>query len=150
MKKQNYIFTGLSTLIIFGTFTCLQAQTEIGFEIDPERTAVVITDPQNDFLSEKGVTWGLVGNSVKENQTVEHIEALFVAAKENGYDVFVSPHYYFPTDKGWQFGGTVETMMHDINMFGREGALDLNTPINLRTDARTKMKAMRKRPARSR
>jgi len=32
----------------------MQAQTEIGFEIDPERTAVVITDPQNDFLSPDG------------------------------------------------------------------------------------------------
>ncbi len=89
-------------------------------------TAIVITDPQNDFLSEKGVTWGLVGDSVKEHHTVEHIEALFKAAKANGFDVFISPHYYFPTDKGWQFGGTVETMMHEINMFGREGALNLN------------------------
>lgn len=25
-----------------------------GFKLDPERTAVVITDPQNDFLSPKG------------------------------------------------------------------------------------------------
>ena len=25
----------------------------------PGDTALVITDPQNDFLSEKGVTWGL-------------------------------------------------------------------------------------------
>ncbi|MCH7625341.1 MAG: isochorismatase family protein, partial [Chloroflexi bacterium] len=56
-------------------------------------TAIVITDPQNDFLSEKGVTWGLVGDSVKEHHTVEHIEALFKAAKANGYDVFISPHY---------------------------------------------------------
>ena len=89
-------------------------------------TAIVITDPQNDFLSEKGVTWGLVGDSVKEHHTVEHIEALFKAAKANGYDVFVSPHYYYPTDRDWQFGGTVETMMHEIDMFGRKGALNLS------------------------
>ena len=37
--------------------------------------------------------------------------------------MFVSPHYYFPTDDGWKFGGAVETMMHAIDMFGREGAL---------------------------
>ena len=36
-------------------------------------TALVITDPQNDFLSPSGVTWGLVGESVLENGTVEHI-----------------------------------------------------------------------------
>ena len=37
-------------------------------------TALVITDPQNDFLSPDGVTWELVGGSVEENKTVEHIE----------------------------------------------------------------------------
>jgi nicotinamidase-related amidase len=86
-------------------------------------TAIVITDPQNDFLSEQGVTWGLVGASVKANGTVAHIEQLFKAAKDKGYDIFISPHYYYPTDKGWKFGGTVEMMMHDINMFDRKGAL---------------------------
>ena len=95
-------------------------------DVKANDTAIVITDPQNDFLSEKGVTWGLVGDSVKEQHTVEHIEALFKAAKANGYDVFISPHYYYPTDRDRHFGGTVETMMHEINMFSREGALNLN------------------------
>jgi nicotinamidase-related amidase len=95
-------------------------------DIETKTTAIVIVDPQNDFLSEKGVTWGLVGESVTENKTVEHIEQLFKAAKANDYDVFVSPHYYFPTDDGWQFGGTVENMMHEIHMFERKGSLTLD------------------------
>ena len=86
-------------------------------------TAIVVTDPQNDFLSPQGVTWGLVGESVEANRTVVHIEQLFKAAKERGYDVFISPHYYYPTDKGWRFGGTVEKMMHEIGMFDRQGQL---------------------------
>ena len=88
-------------------------------------TAVLLTDVQNDFLSEKGVTWELVGDSVKENKTVENIERLFKAAKANGFEVFISPHYYYPTDYGWKFGGTIENVMHDIKMFDRSGALDL-------------------------
>jgi nicotinamidase-related amidase len=88
-------------------------------------TAVVITDPQNDFLSPDGVTWELVGASVTENKTVGHIEELLEAAKESEIDVYVSPHYYYPTDDGWRFGGTVEKMMHDIGMFGRSGPLSL-------------------------
>lgn len=88
-------------------------------------TALVITDPQNDFLSPEGVTWGLVGESVTENNTVTNIQRLLQAAKTAGIPVFVSPHYYYPTDHGWQFGGTVEAMMHDINMFDRSGQLDL-------------------------
>ena len=93
---------------------------------DTQDTAIVIVDPQNDFLSPEGVTWGLVGGSVEANGTVDHIEALFRAAKERGYDVFISPHYYYPTDHDWQFGGTVETMMHEINMFDRKGALTVD------------------------
>ena len=93
--------------------------------INNKDTAVLLTDVQNDFLSEQGVTWELVGNSVKENKTVENIERLFKAAKANGFEVFISPHYYYPTDYGWKFGGTIENVMHDIKMFDRSGALDL-------------------------
>jgi len=60
---------------------------------------------------------------VEENGTVGHIEDLFRAANQKSYKVFISPHYYYPTDKGWQFGGTVENMMHEIGMFDRKGAL---------------------------
>lgn len=88
-------------------------------------TALVLTDPQNDFLSPDGVTWGLVGESVTRNRTVEHIEELLRTAKDGGIDVFVSPHYYYPTDRGWQFGGTMETVMHEIDMFARPGPLNL-------------------------
>jgi len=89
-------------------------------------TALVVTDPQNDFLSPDGATWELVGKSVEANNTVANIETLLGAAKAGGYTVFVSPHYYYPTDRNWEFGGTVETMMHDIDMFARAGALTVN------------------------
>ena len=46
-------------------------------------------------------------------------------AKRNGLEVFISPHYYFPTDRLWKFGGTLENIMHQINMFDRSGALNL-------------------------
>ena len=62
-------------------------------EINAKDTAIAITDPQNDFLSEKGVTWELVGDSVKENGTAEHLEALMDTGKTCGYDLFISPHY---------------------------------------------------------
>ncbi len=96
------------------------------FDITTDDTALVITDPQIDFLSPEGVTWEMVGESVTENNTVENIEALFKAAKQAGLNVFVSPHYYYPTDHGWKFEGTLEKVMHDINMFDRKGALSLD------------------------
>ncbi len=94
-------------------------------EINKKDTAVLLTDVQNDFLSEEGVTWELVGDSVKENKTVENIERLFKASKANGFEVFISPHYYYTTDHGWKFVGTLESVMHEINMFDRSGALSL-------------------------
>ncbi|MBN4076600.1 isochorismatase family protein, partial [Gemmatimonas aurantiaca] len=96
-----------------------------GMEIDPLRTALVITDPQNDFLSPEGVTWGVVGASVTENNTVANIDRLFAAAKANDIPVFISPHYYYPTDRDWSFGGALEKMMHAIGMFERKSALSL-------------------------
>ncbi len=96
-----------------------------GMKIDRDRTALVVIDPQNDFLSPEGATWGLVGESVTENNTVEHIESLFKAAKKSGIPVFISPHYYYPTDHGWQFEGALEKVMHEINMFDRKGPLNL-------------------------
>lgn len=94
-------------------------------QFESSTTALVLTDPQNDFLSPEGVTWELVGKSVQENQTVEHLEQLLAAAKSGGYGVFVSPHYYFPHDHRWEFGGTLEKKMHEIGMFDRPGPLDL-------------------------
>jgi nicotinamidase-related amidase len=89
-------------------------------------TALVITDPQIDFLSPDGVTWGVVGESVTENNTVENIATLFRTAKKLGIPVFVSPHYYYPTDHGWKFEGALEAMMHAIGMFDRTGPLSVD------------------------
>ncbi len=87
--------------------------------------ALVVTDPQIDFLSPDGVTWGVVGESVTEHGVVENIGKLFRAAKGKGLTVAVSPHYYYPTDHGWKFEGALEKLMHAIGMFDRKGPTDL-------------------------
>ncbi len=94
-------------------------------KLDLSRTAVVIIDPQVDFLSPKGVTWGVVGESVTEHNTVENIENLFKIAKAKNITTAISPHYYYPTDHGWKFEGGLEKLMHKIGMFDRKGPLDL-------------------------
>ncbi|NIO33153.1 MAG: isochorismatase family protein [Gemmatimonadetes bacterium] len=94
-----------------------------GFDVERGRTAVVITDPQKDFLSEDGVVWGVVGSSVEANDTVENLRKLMTAAHEAKIPVFISPHYYYPHDHQWDFGGALEKMMHAVGMFDRQGAL---------------------------
>ena len=91
-------------------------------KLNLERVALVVTDPQIDFLSTEGVAWGVVGESVMHHKTVENLERLFAAAKQRGITVAISPHYYYPTDKGWQFEGGLEKLMSKIGMFGRSSA----------------------------
>ena len=94
--------------------------------LDLSRAALVVTDPQIDFLHPEGVTWGVVGASVTRNGTVANIESLFKAAKQRDITVAISPHYYYPTDHGWKFEGALEKLMHKIGMFDRKGPLILD------------------------
>ena len=96
-----------------------------GLVFNRNDTAVVVIDPQNEVLSEKGLAWGLVGDSVKENKTIENMERIFKAAKKNGFEVFISPHYFYPTDRGWKFNGPLETDELKNKMFARTGSLNL-------------------------
>jgi len=113
----------LTLVLVVSSVTNMLAQLpDPGFTVD-ENTAIVITDPQNDFLSPDGVTWGVVGESVTANNTVDNIEALFKIAKEKNITVFVSPHYYYKHDHSWQIEGALEVLMHKIGMFDRKDAL---------------------------
>ena len=61
-KSTNLVIAFLSVILMMVSFVQM-AQADLpkpGMVIDPENTALVITDPQNDFLSPKGVAWGVV------------------------------------------------------------------------------------------
>src|SRR5882757_1342687 len=94
--------------------------------IHREDTAIVFIDPQNEVLSEKGSAWPLVRESLQENNTIENMERIFKAAKAHGFEVFISPHYFYPTDKGWKFNGALETDESSSGMFARKGVLNLD------------------------
>lgn len=90
------------------------------------RVALVVMDPQNDFLAETGVAWGVVGESVREQNTIENLERVFRAAKAADLPTFVSPHYYYRHDHAWRFEGALEKVMHTIHMFDRAGPLNFD------------------------
>jgi nicotinamidase-related amidase len=94
--------------------------------IDKNDTAVVLIDPQNEVLDASGLAWPLVCESLQENHTIENMERIFKAAKSHGFEVFISPHYFYPTDKGWQFNGPLETDEATSGMFARKGILNLD------------------------
>jgi nicotinamidase-related amidase len=94
--------------------------------IENKDTAVVFIDPQNEVLGERGLAWPLVRESLRENNTIENMERIFKAAKAHGFEVFISPHYFYPTDKGWKFNGPLETDEATSGYFARKGVLDLD------------------------
>jgi nicotinamidase-related amidase len=95
--------------------------------VERPRTALVVTDLQNDFLSPGGPGWAILRESLAANRTVENIEALLRAARDGGYPVFVSPHYYYPSDRRWAApGGALEALMGQLGVFARKGPLSLD------------------------
>ena len=81
---------------------------------DPEKAAL----PPSDMVLDL--------KSVEEHGTVANLGNLFRAAKAADLVVAVSPHYYYPTDKGWMFEGGLEKLMHKIGMFNRKGTHTLD------------------------
>ncbi|MHA7831650.1 MAG: isochorismatase family protein [Flagellimonas sp.] len=122
---KSILFNSTILMVLLTTCSpCLYAQIpDPGFTVD-NSTAIVITDPQNDFLSPDGVTWGVIGESVIKNKTVENLETLFKLAEAKGIKVFISPHYYYEHDHKWKFEGALEKLMHDIGMFDRGDQLN--------------------------
>jgi hypothetical protein len=82
-----------------------QVLPDTGFVFNRPGAALVVIDPQNDFLSPDGAGWPVFGQSVTENNTVANLARLFEAAESSAMTVAVSPHYEYPADGKWRFGG---------------------------------------------
>lgn len=90
--------------------------------IDPNDTAVVITDPQVDFLKPESVVWDKVGETVEENAVVEKLIDIRDAAKRGGIPVFYSPHYYENDEyESWAHLNTIDEIMFETRMFDING-----------------------------
>ena len=91
-------------------------------EIDTDSTAVLITDPQIDFLKPESVVWDKVGETVEENAVVDKLRRLRDAAREGDVPVFYSPHEYEDAEyESWEHLNTIDQIMFDTRMFDVEG-----------------------------
>jgi hypothetical protein len=89
--------------------------------------------------AKKGKAWAAVSESLKENNTIDNMVRLFKTAKANNFEVFISPHYFFPEDKGWKFNGPLET--DEVN---NSGSLP-NTVFPMTMNSSYRASALRKR-----
>jgi nicotinamidase-related amidase len=95
-------------------------------KLDLPRTALVLTDMQNDFLAQSGRAYGLIADSLAKHDTANNLEKLLAAAKRHGLHVFVSPHYYYPPDHQSHVPVTpLEDLAQKIGLVGREDPLSL-------------------------
>ena len=103
-----------------------QGLPDARFVFDKPRAALVVIDPQNDFLSPDGAGWPVFGQSVTENNVVGNLTKLFEAAKSSAMPVAISPHYEYPADGKWRFGGPAELLLNELHMFERSGPLTVD------------------------
>jgi nicotinamidase-related amidase len=93
--------------------------------LEKDRTALVLVDIQNDFLTDGGKYFVMIEELMKKNNVNANLEALLVAAKEHGYPVFMSPHYFFPHDHK---GKTRLSPMEDLALHG--GVVARQSPLH--------------------
>jgi len=99
------------------------ADAPTAFALSAGHTALVVTDPQNDFLDTRGKAYGLFADNLKELNAIDNMERLFKMAKQAGLPVFVSPHGYFPTDHAWRDPGALQKQLLELGIFGRSDAV---------------------------
>jgi len=82
--------------------------------LDRARTAVLITDPQNDFLREDGKLYGLLADNLKTLGSIDNIAALMRAAKERNVLLAVDPLVFAKSDAAWTQAGTLQRQLLDM------------------------------------
>jgi nicotinamidase-related amidase len=106
-------------------------------ELDLSKTALFVTDPQNDFLSEKSPAWGLVGPTVEKHKVVEKEKTLKALGKELGVPLFYSTHLYTPKDfENWKSLNGIDKIMFENKMFA-EGTWGHDYHPELKPDSNT-------------
>lgn len=86
-----------------------------------EKTAIILVDPFNDFLSDGGKLWPLVKATVKEVGLIENLKRLLTAARDKGIQIIYAPHRQ--TQLGdyinWKFLSPSQAGSKDRNLFAK-------------------------------
>jgi len=85
-----------------------------------QRTAVLIIDPVNDFLSEGGAAWELTKGTVEHNDVVGHLRQLIDGAHQRGIPLLFGPMAYTEEDYAehqLQKRSGINRIMYEKKMF---------------------------------
>lgn len=85
----------------------------------PTKTALVLVDPFNDFLSEGGKLWSFTKETVEGVHLVKNLQMLLTAARQHQILVVYAPHHH--TEKGdylnWRFLAPSHAGSQKVNLF---------------------------------
>jgi nicotinamidase-related amidase len=96
-------------------------------QIDKDRTALVLVDIQNDFLTDGGKYFVLIEELMKQNNVNANLETLLQTAKDHKFPVFMSPHYFFPHDHRGKTGlSPMEDLALNAGVTARQSPLHTN------------------------
>lgn len=123
--KTLLLSLAMSLPLAFGAAVGASAAETALPTFDKAHTAVVITDPQNDFLDENGKLHGLLADNLKKLNTTENIETLMKTAKAAGVTLAVDPLVYNALDVDWSRAGALQRQLLDMGALQR---VSLNDP----------------------
>lgn len=124
MKKRLATLTlALSLLLPVAAAFATPASLPV---LDKAHTAVLITDPQNDFLREDGKLYGLLKSNLQALGTIDNIEHLMKTAKAQGVLLAVDPLVYTQLDSGWTHAGALQRQLLDMKALHRAAQHDPN------------------------
>ena len=92
--------------------------------LDKAHTAVLITDPQNEFLREDGKLYPLLKENLNALGTVGNVEKLMKTAKQTGITLAVDPLVYTASDSNWGNAGALQRQLLDMQALHRASMND--------------------------
>ena len=91
-----------------------------GSSFGPERSALLVIDPVNDFLSEGGADWDMARSTVEKHDVVGHLTQAIEGARQRGIPVLFAPMAYTAEDyqnEELQRRSGINRMMFEKKMF---------------------------------
>lgn len=97
-----------------------KAKDENGISFPLDKTALLVIDPVNDFLSEGGAAYELTKNSLKLHNMIDHLKKAIEGARAKGIPVLFGPMAYTEddyADEKLQKRSGINRMMFETKMF---------------------------------